>query len=123
MTDERAKVTTALMLVEGMTDEALRDFLSYFKDTLYDDPKKLTEELSFLKNKYTEVKLPTSFEMDVMLVKAEAIIAKARTKGIEISDALPEDEAFYAFVYGDCACQKTVPVRTLDDFKKYKDLI
>ncbi|MCI2061425.1 MAG: hypothetical protein LKJ83_01470 [Eubacteriaceae bacterium] len=127
MTYERAKIITSLMLVEGMTDEALRSFLDYFGDSIYDDPQKTTEELAFLKNEYPEIEVPEPFMMDVMIVKADAVIGKAHSKGIEVTDPDPSDPgqegAVYCFSYGDCACRKTVPVRTIADFMKYRDLI
>jgi|GEM_PF-2158318 hypothetical protein len=127
MTYERAKIITSLMLVEGMTDEALGSFLDYFGDSIFDDPKKTTEELAFLKNEYPEIEVPEPFQMDVLIVKADAVIGKARSKGIEVRDPDPSDPsqagAVYCFAYGDCACEKTVPVRTISDFRKYRDLI
>ncbi|MGI6204050.1 MAG: hypothetical protein ACOYJH_02025 [Anaerovoracaceae bacterium] len=114
------KIIAAVMLVSGMTDESTAAFIKYFGDSLFDDPKKITEELSFLKNEFSEIDVPDAFGMDVLLVKADAVLRNAERKGIDVK---PADGCIFEFEYGSCGGRKAVPVKTRSDFMKYKELI
>ncbi|MEE3362985.1 MAG: hypothetical protein VZQ84_05430 [Anaerovoracaceae bacterium] len=114
------KIIAAVMLVDGMTDESTESFVKYFGESLFDDPRKITEELSFLKNEFPDINVPDSFGMDVLLVKADAVLRNAERKGIDVR---PEDGCMFAFEYGSCGNRTVVPVKTRSDFIKYKELI